>query len=412
MFEELALFGGNKVKQTPFKSGRKFTEDEVREVTEVLQGNSLFYRNGGKTKKMENIMQELYGVKHAIAASSGTASVHCAVAALGIGPGHEVLVPAITDMGTVIGVLYQGAIPVFIDTDNDSFNFDINDFEKKITKRTKAIIVVHYMGNPCDMVAIIAIAKKHNIYVIEDCAQSPHARYKGKLVGTMGDIGLFSFNDFKHMSIGEGGLCITDNDELAKKIRLYTDKAYCRENGTVCFSEFLAPNYRISELCSAVAVAQLGKLDFLTKRRNEIARLINKAVENTKGFYPMSVRDDSFCSYWFYLARVEESELGVSRDEFVEALNAEGIPCSGSHTPTPIYDYGIFKNLNAFPGTDYPFKSTDFNNDYSYDDPDCPKAQPLLDKTIKIQINEFYSDDDVKDICKALVKITDYYKNR
>ena len=409
MSELLALLGGPKVKAVPFTTGKRFTENEVREVTEVLQGNSLFYANGGKTSKLEAKMCRMYGSKYAIASSSGTAGIHCAVAALGIGPGHEVLVPAVTDMGSVIGILYQGAIPVFVDVDMDTFNFDISDFEKKITKRTKAVQVVHYMGNPCDMDEILRIARENNIFVIEDCAQSAYARYNGKLVGTMGDIGCFSINDFKHISSGEGGICITNDAQLASKIRLYSDKAYDRESESVKFSEFLAPNYRISELCSAIAVAQLDKLDLLVARRNHIAQAISNAIADVNGIYPMQVKEGSFCSYWYYLIRLEENEFGASRDIFVEALNAEGIPCSGSHTPVPVYEYGVFKNLNAFPGSKYPFISKDLDNNYSYENPDCPNAQKLLDKTVKIVISEFYSDGDTEDICKAIQKIAKYY---
>ena len=412
MSELLALLGGPKVKTVPFATGKRFSEEEVREVTEALQGNSLFYANGGKTNKLEAKMCSMYGSKYAVASSSGTAGVHCAVAALDIGPGHEVLVPSVTDMGSLIGILYQGAIPVFVDVDMDTFNIDIDDFERKISKRTKAVMVVHYMGNPCEMDKILRIARENDIFVIEDCAQSPHARYDGKLVGTMGDIGCFSINDFKIISSGEGGLCITNDAMIASKMRLYSDKAYDRESKPVKFSEFLAPNYRISELCSAVAVAQLEKLDRLTARRNSIAQTINQAVESIKGIYPMQVKKGSFCSYWFYLFRLEEYTFGVSRDSFVDALNAEGIPCSGSHTPVPVYEYGVFKNLNAFPGSKYPFVSKDLENNYSYDNPECPNTQKLLDKTVKIVINEFYSDEDIQDICKAIHKIANYYKQR
>lgn len=407
--EELALYGGVKAKSTPFTSGRRFTDEEIREVTEILQGNTLFYHYGGKTAKMEQKMCGMYGVKHAIACSSGSATIHCAVAALGLGPGHEVLVPAVTDAGSVIGVLYQGAIPVFLDMDQNTFNLDINDIEGKITDRTKAIIAVHYMGNPLDMDRILAIARKYNLFVIEDCAQSWHARYKGRLVGTFGDVGCFSLNDFKHIGTGEGGLCITDDPEVAGRLRLYTDKCYYRD-GSNRYCDFLAPNYRISELCSAVAIAQMDKLEYITQRRNQIAQKLNKTLEEIKGLYPMQVQDGSFCSYWFYMARLEEKEFGVSRNEFLKIMRAEGIPCGGGHTPTPLYDYGLFKNLNAFAGTHYPFKSKDFNSDYSYEKTNCPNSQLYLDKTVIVTINEFYSDEDVEDICRAFKKVACYFQ--
>ena len=409
--EKLAIHGGPKLKKTPFAQGRRFGDAEINELTEILQGNTLFYRYGDKTAKMERRMKELYGVEYAIACSSGSASIHCAVAALGIGPGDEVLVPSVTDMGSVIGILYQGAIPVFLDMDmiTESFNFDLNDIEGKITGRTKALLVVHHMGNPCDMDKIMEIAERRNLFVIEDCAQSWHARHKGKLVGTMGDVGCFSLNDFKLISTGEGGLCVTNNELLAERIRLYTDKCYYRD-GSGRMGDFLAPNYRISELCSAVGYAQMGKLEWITQSRNRMARKIDETVTGIKGLYPMRVGEGSFCSYWFYLVRIDEDEFGISRDDFVEIMNAEGVPCGGSHTPTPLYDYNVFKILNAFEGTQYPFKSKDFASDYSYENPNCPNSQPFLDKTIIITLDEFYSEEDVADICAVFTKIAENVK--
>lgn len=406
--EQLAVFGGQRTKETPFAEGRRFTDEEKREVLEALDANTLFYRYGEKTKKMEKKMCELYGTKHAVATSSGSAAVHTAVAALGIGPGDEVLVPAITDMGSVIGILYQLAIPVFLDIDPNTYNLEIQDIERKISSRTKAILVVHYMGYPCDMAAIIEIAERYNLKVIEDCAQAWHARYRGKPVGTMGDVGCFSFNDFKHLSTGEGGICITNDGETAERIRLYTDKGYYRD-GSGRKSEFLAPNYRISEICSAVAIGQLGKVTRIAERRNEIGTVLNSALNGIKGLYPMKVAEGAYCSYWFYLLRFEEEEFGISRDDFLKALEAEGIPCGGAHIATPLYDYGVFKNRNAFPGTNFPFECRDINADYSYQEPHCPNSQPLLDKSVIIRISEFYSDEDVGDIYRAIHKISRYY---
>ena len=192
-------------------------------------------------------------------------------------------------------------------------------------------------------------------------------------------------------------------------MRLYTDKGYYRD-GSGRYSEFLAPNYRISELCSAVAIAQLDKLNYITERRNQIAQQINETLECIKGLYPMQTQPGSFCSYWFYPVRLEEKEFGAPRDTFIDAMNAEGIQCSGSHTPTPLYDYGVFKNLNAFPTAKYPFSSKDFCSNYSYDQPNCPNSQALLDKTVILIINEFYSGEDIEDICSAIRKIAYYFQ--
>jgi perosamine synthetase len=406
--DRLALYDGEKVKKTPFGSGQRFGEEEKKEVLEALEANTLMYCFGTKTKRMEQKMCKIYGVKHAIACSSGTASIHAAIAALGIGPGDEVLVPAITDMGSVIGVLYQNAIPIFLDVDGDTFNIDIDDIEKKITERTKAIIVVHHMGYPCDMDRILEIARKHEIKVVEDCAQAWHARYGDNFVGTMGDVGCFSFNDYKHLSTGEGGLCITNDTKLAENIRLYTDKGYYRD-GSGRKSSFLAPNYRISEICSAVAIGQLSKLDGIVERRRAIALELDRVIGGIKGLYPARIPEKGMGSYWKYLFRFDASEFGTPREEFLKALQAEGIECGGSHIPVPVYKYEIFENLTAFSKSNYPFKSMDLNSDYSYDEPCCPKSQKTLDDMVVIPITEFYTDDDVKDICLALRKIATYY---
>src|SRR5690554_4420555 len=197
---------------------------------------------------MNRKFAEMYGVDYCVATSSGTASINVALGTVGVTAGDEVITSPITDMGTVIGILYQNAIPIFADLDPHTYNLDPKSVEEKITDKTKAILVVHLAGNPADMDAIMEIAKKHDIKVIEDCAQSYMSYYKGKLVGTIGDIGCFSLNDFKHISAGDGGMCLLNDEETYKKAFRFADKNYDRfskDPSATRRIEFLAPNYRM-----------------------------------------------------------------------------------------------------------------------------------------------------------------------
>lgn len=252
---ELALNGGPKTKTTPFGAGKRFDAEELQQLREALEQNTLFYWSGRKVKQFCADFAKMYDVPYCVATSSGTAALHVAVAALGLGAGDEVITSPITDMGSLIGILFQGAIPVFADVDPHTYNLDPAAVEARITPRTKALLVVHLAGNPCDMDAILSITQKYNLKVIEDCAQSYLSTYKGRLAGTFGDVGCFSLNDYKHISAGDGGMVITKDAEIARQLAYYADKHYHRD-GSGRDPEWLAANYRMSELVGAVAIAQ------------------------------------------------------------------------------------------------------------------------------------------------------------
>jgi dTDP-4-amino-4,6-dideoxygalactose transaminase len=192
-----------------------------------------------------------------------------ALAALGVGPGDEVITSPITDMGSVIRILYQNAVPVFADLDPNTYNMTPESIEAKITPRTKAIVVVHLAGNAAEIDRIVEVAHRHGVYVIEDCAQSYCCKYKGKYAGTWGDIGCFSLNDFKHISAGDGGMILTDNEDLYYKALMFADKNYNRLGESVVKKiHQLAPNYRMNELTAAVGLAQLDKVEDICRKRN------------------------------------------------------------------------------------------------------------------------------------------------
>src|SRR3989338_5747677 len=230
------------------KSGRVlFNSEELKLVHEALLSQNLFCIGGTMVPRLEQEFAQAYGVPYAVASTSGTAAIHTALGALDLEPGDEVITAPVTDMGTVIPILYQQAIPVFADVDA-SCNMDPADVERKITPRTKAILVVRLFGNPCDMDAIVRIAKAHGIPLIEDCAQAHVTEYRGRYVGTIGDIGCFSFQQAKHMTTGDGGMTITSDKAYYERMKFFVDKGYARKPWGSRVYLFHAPNYRMNEL--------------------------------------------------------------------------------------------------------------------------------------------------------------------
>ncbi len=392
--EKLAMHGGEKAKTTPYGSGKRFDESELVQLKEALEQNTLFYWTGSKVKTLTKKFAEMYGVNYCVAASSGTAAIHVALGSLGIGKGDEVITSPITDMGSIIGILYQNATPVFADVDPHTYNMDAKSIEAKITDKTKAIIVVHLAGNAADMDAIMEVANRHDVKVIEDCAQSYMCYYKGRLAGTIGHIGCFSLNDFKHISAGDGGLLIMNDEETYKTAFKFADKNYNRFGGKMRDISTLAPNYRMNELTAAVGIAQLDKLSGLCEIRNKYGDRITEGIKNTPGIYTHKVLEGGKSSYWFYLMRIDEKVLRTDRTEFVKALLAEGIPCSYGYIPEPVYEYEIFKsNENCYPGA-------------------CPVAEQIIADSVKITLSEFYTEKDIEETVAAINKVANYFVNR
>jgi len=209
-----------------------------------------------------------------------------ALGMIDLDPGDEVITGPITDFGTIIPILYQNAIPVFADVDPDTFGMDPEDLERKITKKTKAVMPVHLFGNPCDKDPILEIARKHSLYVIEDCCQAYVTEYKGRWVGTLGDIGCFSLQQSKHMTCGDGGITITNNDDLAQRGRLFADKGWDRSMWGARAYFFLGLNYRMTELQAAVALAQLKKVKTVVERRQKNAALLSNMLKDIDGITP------------------------------------------------------------------------------------------------------------------------------
>jgi dTDP-4-amino-4,6-dideoxygalactose transaminase len=229
--EKLALHGGPKAKRTPFPLRKRHGDLEKKYLSEVIDADVLFYFSGTKVFEFQRRFGEMYGRKHCIACSSGTAAVHIALAALQLPAGTEVITSAITDMGTLTGILYQGLVPVFADVDPDTLNMDPASVRQRVTGRTGAIVVVHHSGLAADMDVLMSIARESGLAIVEDCAQAYGCEYKGKPAGTMAPISAFSLNHFKHITCGSGGMVLTDDDSLRYLAALYLDKCFQREEG-------------------------------------------------------------------------------------------------------------------------------------------------------------------------------------
>jgi dTDP-4-amino-4,6-dideoxygalactose transaminase len=402
-----AIAGGKQAKTKPFTKLPRYGEEEMKELGEAIAQGSLFYAHGKKVFELEKQFAAKHAARHGIASTSGTAALHSATMAAGISPGDEVIVPPITDMGTILPVMWQGAVPIFADLDPKTYNLTAETIETVITDKTRAIMAVHLAGNPCDLYAIKKVADKRNIFLIEDCAQAHGTTYDGKPVGSIGHVGCYSFNEFKHIACGDGGITTTSDAELAKKLRLSTDKAYDRSPGVaIRDAKFMAANYRMTELQGAVALAQLRKLDYIIQRRQSWCGRLTERLKNPAGLQLPTITEKGTHTYWFYMMRADKAALGADADTFAAALKAEGLPVSAHYIGRPIYKYPLFTNHSAFDHGDHPYSRVDYTK------VKCPVAESILDTCVILAINEAYSDQDLEETVAGFEKVIAWFKSK
>ena len=395
-----AIAGGTPAKQTPYGSVVRYGDEEIHELAEAIGQQTLFYASGKKVKQLETEFAAKYGAKHAVATSSGTASIHAALIAAGVGPGDEVIVSPITDMGTVAPILFQGAVPIFADLTPTGHVLDPVDVARRITDRTKAVLAVHLWGNSCDLDALATLCESKNIFLIEDCAQAFGALWQNRPIGTIAPIGCFSLNEFKHISCGDGGIVLTNDDTLAVRLRLATDKGYDRRpDALVRQPAFLCNNYRLTELQGAVAVAQLRKLDSIVERRRRFANRLSERLADTPGIRLPQATPGAEPSWWFYFLRVDPVVLGVGAVPVAKALGKEGIRASANYIGVPIYRYPIFTDHSAFPHGGHAYERVDYAAD------PCPEAEAILDTGIQLPVNEGFTDTDADEVAAGIDRL-------
>lgn len=413
----LAFYGGTPVRTTPLPSAMAgatlIDGNELLELSDVVREKSpfRFYGLGNPTKvdTLEKMVREKFGVKYVLSVSSGTAALACAVAALGLGIGDEVILPAFCWYSDYTALVTQGVLPVFADVGED-LNLDPEDFEKKITPNTKAVIVVHYQGTPCRMDEIMAVAQKHNILVIEDVAQAFGGSYKGKRLGTIGDIAIASFQTHKVITAGDGGMVMTGNEQYFARAIRYHDLGMIRdyfepfiENKDLLDEDrhsFAAVQYRMSELQGAFLVAQFRRLDYIldTCRRHK-KRLCNFMKENYPQFVLRDAEGDCGILFGILLDSAEQAE------KLTQLLSAEGIACGptsacGNLTnKAPIVTRQMVNPANA------PFGPGFNGENVTYGDAaNCPNCDKVWERYCCIGIGPLFTDADVDDILEALEK--------
>jgi perosamine synthetase len=400
-----AIAGGQPAKKTPFTKETRYGAEELCELREALEQGSLFYAHGKKVRGLEEAFAAKNGVGAAIACTSGTAAIHAALIAAGISPGDEVITAPITDMGSVIPILYQGAVPVFADLDPYSYTLAPESVAAAITPRTRAVLAVHLWGNACDLRALRTLCTAHNLLLIEDCAQAFGCRYEDRPIGTWGEIGCFSLNEFKHISCGDGGLVITDNEAYAGRLRLATDKCYNRQPGVTDRNPFfLANNYRMTELQGAVALAQLRKLDDIVRRRQQWCAALSEQLHSVPGITLPQPTSGCAPSWWFYMMRVVPEVLGADADAFAQALRVEGLPVGAHYIGQCLYEYPIFAHHSAFARGAHPYAA---RTNYAHGL--CPTAEAILETCVMLSINEAYTETDLDETAHAIRRVADWF---
>ena len=379
----------------------KYNGNEVDYVLECLDSENLNNKKKPWVYRFESEFCQVMDVKYAVAHNSGTSTLHSCLEAAGVGFDDEVIMPAQTVAMVAFAAIAQNAIPVFADSDPDTFNISVADLEERITSKTKAIIAVHMHGLPADMGTIMEVARKNNLVVIEDCAQSILASYKGKLVGTIGDMASFSFETKKHLSTGEGGMAVTNDEELATSIRKFGGLGYKTlepaagmrsllprefQNPNYKRHDALGLNYRMPEICAAIGLAQLERVTSLVRRRQEVAQYFLEGVEGCDWVIPQKVPEDYTNTYWTFTVKYEGMDFyGVSWEKFYQMYRENG--GDGFYGGLSLVYLEPFMQKVPFLGHRIPADHPALRNRFVYDRGLCPVAESIQPKLMQFKTN-------------------------
>ncbi len=350
-------------------------EEEIRAVEEVLRTGMLAH--GRVVEEFERAFADYTGVKHGVAVANGTLALDVALKSIGIKSGEEVITTPFTFIASANSILYQGARAVFADIDDKTFTLDPEDVKEKITPRTRAILVVHLFGHPADMRPIMEIAEDHGIYVVEDCAQSHGATYRGVKTGSIGHVAAFSFYPTKNMTTGEGGMVLTSDDAIAKKARLIRNHGQSEKYLHVA----LGYNYRMTNIAAAIGLCQLRKLDEWNSIRERNARALTNGLSRVRGLITPHVAPYAKHVWHQYVVRVTE-DFSMSRDELRDALRERGVG-TAVHYPMPVHHQPLYRELG-------------------YRMEDCPVACRVAKEVLSLPVHPAVSEDDVKYIVNAV----------
>ncbi len=323
-------------------------EKELRYATDCLKTNWISSL-GKYIGEFEQKFAEYCGCKYGVTTTNGTTALHLALVSLGIGNGDEVIVPAFTMAASVFAIVYTGAKPVLVDSEPETWNMDVTKIEEKITKKTKVIMPVHIYGHPCDMDPVMEIAKGHDLYVVEDAAEAHGAEYKGKKAGNLGDIGCFSFYANKIITTGEGGMIVTNSEEIADRARRLKDQAYSPQKRFL--HSDIGFNYRMTNIQAAVGLAQLEKIDQFVEMRRQNAYFYNSRLKELPGITLPPEKERVKNVYWMYSIVIED-EFGLTRDQLMGKLREKEIGTRSFFFPMHLQP--CFINMELFDGESYP----------------------------------------------------------
>lgn len=413
--EKLAIKGGAPIREEKYPLWPQAGKQERNWIEKVLSGNKWFAGPRGDDPDslcalFGNRFADMHSSKYGVLVSNGSVSIEISLRALGIKPGDEVIVPAYTFLSTATSVLMIGAIPVFADISNTRYCLDPKDLERKITSATKAIIPVHLGGQMADMPMICSIAEKHGLKIVEDCAQAIGSAWMGKPAGTWGDLGSFSFQSNKTLTSGEGGLVLTNSDDLAERVRAFCafgrTKYSDAERSSAYQSQFLSGNYRLSEVQAAILLGQMERFALQDDIRQKNAAYLTEALKSTHGIAPVKVESDgSKHGYYYYLMRYDKKVFGnLSPDALSRALVAEGIPLIPGDAQ-PIYKSDVFRqeNLKQFL---HPEMLDLYQKRSNADQANCPEAEKACENTLILRHQVLLGDQkSMDDIITALNKV-------
>jgi dTDP-4-amino-4,6-dideoxygalactose transaminase len=404
MPQKLALFGGTPVRTRPFTSWPIFGKAEEKRLLRTLRSGKWGKLNGPEITEFENRFAGMHGCKHGIAVVNGTVSLRICLIAAGIRAEDEVIVPPYTFFSTASAVIEANAVPVFADIDLNTFNLDPKAVEAAITPRTKAIIPVHFAGQPADMNSLMALARKHKLVVVEDAAHAHGASYKNRPAGSIGHMASFSFQSSKNLTAGEGGIITTNDDALAEACRSIHNCGRV-PSGVWYEHHVISGNYRLGEFQGAVLNAQLDRLEAQTRRRDRNGRYLTSMLAGLPGVHPQKRSADcTRHSYHLFMLRLDGEAFGVPRAAVIEALQAEGIPCSAGYGFS-LHDQPMFRDKAFGPYVPKAAARLDYRRT------NCPNSDVICrEQCIWLEQNIFLgSRADMDDIARAFEKI---FENR
>lgn len=391
---KLALFGGKPILKRPLVGYNSLGREESRAAARVMQEKNLSgflgragacFLGGKYVQELESRFCKYFKVKYAVSFNSASTALQAAVGTLGIGPGDEVITTPYGMPVSATAILLNNALPVFADIETASFCLDSETIRKNITNKTKAILVVNLFGGTADYEPILKIAKKHNLKIIEDNAQSPGATYKGRFAGTIGDVGVFSFNVHKTIQCGEGGMLVTNNKRYAFRARLIRnhgeaviDDLY---QGKKIYEPILGSNFRLTEIQAAIIIEQFKKLNKFNKQRIVLADYLTKRLKQFNWLIPPATSKESRKVYYLYPFRFLEAKIGIKRATFAKIMRAEGFELEEGYQK-PFYLMPVYQKRRIYPNSKFPFISKEYPHKINYSRGICPVAERMYEKEL------------------------------